>query len=162
MPEITLREITRQTVRAVCRLAVKPEQALFVAPNSQSIAEAYFAPKAWFRAVYADEELVGFVMLAVDQPRAEYFLWRLMIDARHQGRGYGRKVIELLFQQMQKWPAATTLYASYQKGRHGPEDFYRKLGFQATGQVEDGEHMIKIDLPPATSSSEPAGEQGQS
>ena len=89
-PEVSLREITADTVREVCRLRVAPGQEGFVAPVAESIAEAYFSPLAWFRAVYAGDTPVGFVMLEDDAASRQYFLWRLLIDARHQGKGYGR------------------------------------------------------------------------
>lgn len=40
---VTLREITRDTVRRICALEVAPEQRHFVAPNAVSIAEAHGA-----------------------------------------------------------------------------------------------------------------------
>jgi diamine N-acetyltransferase len=61
--EVSLQEITKETVRAICRLQVGPGQDRFVAPNAVSIAQAHFEPKAWFRAIHAGEEPVGFVML---------------------------------------------------------------------------------------------------
>ncbi len=60
---VTLREITADTVRRVSLLDVGPGQDNLVAPNAFSIAQAHFAPEAWFRAIYADEEPVGFAML---------------------------------------------------------------------------------------------------
>ena len=53
MNEVSLREVTAETVRTVCDLSVAPDQRRFVATNAQSIAEAYFSREAWFRAVYA-------------------------------------------------------------------------------------------------------------
>jgi diamine N-acetyltransferase len=53
---------------------------------AESIAEAYFSPLAWFRAVYAGDTPVGFVLLSDDPASHQYYLWRLLIDARHQGR----------------------------------------------------------------------------
>jgi diamine N-acetyltransferase len=50
---VTLRDVTADTVRAICRLQVGPGQERFVASNAVSIAQAYFEPRAWFRAVYA-------------------------------------------------------------------------------------------------------------
>ncbi len=90
---VELREVTAETVRAVCLLHVAPDQRGFVAPNAVSFAEAMFEPKAWFRAVVADDVPVGFVMLSVDEAAPEYYLWRFMIDQRYQGRGYGRAAI---------------------------------------------------------------------
>jgi diamine N-acetyltransferase len=61
--QVTLREITSDTVRAVTALSVAEPQRAFVAPNAVSLAEALFASEAWYRAIYHAEELAGFVML---------------------------------------------------------------------------------------------------
>jgi diamine N-acetyltransferase len=50
---VELREITSETVRAICELEVTPDQRSFVAPNAVSIAEAHFTPGHWMRAIYA-------------------------------------------------------------------------------------------------------------
>jgi len=49
---VSLREITSETVRAVTRLSVAESQKGFVAPNAVSLAQALFAPTAWYRAIY--------------------------------------------------------------------------------------------------------------
>ena len=101
---VTLREITGETVRAICKLSdtLPEEQTKMVAPNAVSLAEAHFAEHAWFRAIYADETPVGFVMLWDDAEKAEYYLWRLMIATEHQRKGYGRRAIELLLDYVLK------------------------------------------------------------
>jgi diamine N-acetyltransferase len=71
-----------------------------VASNAESIAEAYFSKEAWFRAVYADETPVGFVMLHDDPREHRYYLWRFMIAGGHQGKGYGRRAMELLIEHV--------------------------------------------------------------
>jgi diamine N-acetyltransferase len=73
--------VTAETVRDICNLQVLHEQKGFVAPNAVSIAQAYFEPNAWFRAIYAGEVPVGFVMLYISQEESEYFLWRYMLMA---------------------------------------------------------------------------------
>ena len=72
--KVSLREVTARTVGDICDLSVAPGQERFVAPNSVSIAEAYFCEKAWFRAIYADETPVGFLMLYDDPQKPEYYL----------------------------------------------------------------------------------------
>jgi diamine N-acetyltransferase len=61
--KVSLREVSAKTVRDICHLSIAPGQERFVAPNSVSIAEAYFCEKAWFRAIYAEETPVGLLML---------------------------------------------------------------------------------------------------
>ena len=143
---VELREVTRETVRAVCLLQVDPQQRGFVAPNAVSFAEAMFEPKAWFRAVVADDVPVGFVMLSVDEAEPRYYLWRFMIDARYQGRGYGREAIRLLADHVRTLPRATDLFVSYVPDEGGPEPFYRGLGFEPTGEIDDGEVVARLRL----------------
>jgi diamine N-acetyltransferase len=145
-PEVSLREITGDSVRAVCALDVRPQQRSYVAANAVSIAQAYFEPRAWFRAVYADETPVGFVMLHDDPEEQKYFLWRFMIDAEHQGRGYGRRALDLVVEYVRARPGAHELLSSYVPGDDGPAVFYRRYGFVETGQVEGGEVVIRLDL----------------
>lgn len=143
---VSLRAVTKETVRAICRLKVTEDQNRFVAPNAVSIAQAYFEPKAWFRAIYADETPVGFVMLYDDPDEPEYFLWRYMIDARYQRFGFGYQALEQLIAHVRTRPGAAVLYTSCVPEEGGPEPFYQKFGFQRTGDVDDGEVVLKLEL----------------
>jgi diamine N-acetyltransferase len=148
MPTVTLREVTADTVQDICRLKVSPAQEKFVAPNAVSIAEAYFAPYAWFRAIYADETPVGFVMLAIQPNDVEYpyFIWRYMIDAHHQGKGYGEAAMHQVIDFVRTQPNAQALFLSYVQAPGGPDGFYRRIGFVDTGVMLDGEHVMRLDL----------------
>ena len=146
--EVSLREITSETVVQICRLSdtLSERQQKMVAPNAISIAQAHFSDKAWFRAIYADEMAVGFIMLYDDSEKAEYFLWRLMIAGPYQGKGYGRKATELLVEYVKTRPGARELSTSYVPTEGGPEGFYRKMGFEPTGEVDDGEIVVRLTL----------------
>jgi diamine N-acetyltransferase len=143
---IELHEVTAETVRAVCLLHVAPAQRGFVAPNAVSFAEAMFEPKAWFRAVVADDIPVGFVMLSVDTVEPEYYLWRFMIDQRYQGRGYGRAAVQQVIEHVRTLPNAAELLVSWVPEAGGPEPFYRGLGFEPTGEVDEGEVVARLRL----------------
>lgn len=148
---VTLREVTKDTLRAILKLKVADHQQHFVAENAVSIAQAYFHQEnAWFRAVYADETPVGFLML-YDDPnntpdKPQYFLWRFMIDARYQGHGFGQRAIELLIEHVKTRPGATELGVSCVPGEGSPYPFYEKLGFVRTGEEHDGELVLKRKL----------------
>jgi len=146
MPEVSLREITKETVRTIIDLKVAELQNNFVAPNAVSIAQAHFEPNAWFRAIYADDEPVGFVMLYDDADKPEYYLWRLMIAADHQKKGYGRRAVELLIDYVRSRPNATELLTSFVPKDGGPEPFYRRFGFVDTGEIDNGEVVIRLEL----------------
>lgn len=141
---VSLREVTAENLRQVLRLKVKPEQENFVADNATSIAEAHFEEKAWFRVIYAGETPVGFLMLYDEPDSANYYLWRFMIDARYQGLGFGRRALELLIDHVRTRPNATELTLSYVPAEGGPRPFYAGLGFVDTGEVHDGENVMRL------------------
>jgi diamine N-acetyltransferase len=143
---VSLREINAETVTTICRLDVSEEQKHFVAPNAVSIAQAYFEPKAWFRAIYADETPVGFVMLYDDPQGPEYFLWRYMIDARYQKLGFGKRAMDLLIEHVRTRPGAREMKLSCHPGEDGPEPFYRHYGFSRTGDWMGDEAIMRIDV----------------
>lgn len=148
-PEVTLREITKANLRDILRLKVAPQQEAFVASNAVSLAEAHFEPVLpWFRAVYADDVPVGFLMLEYDPEDESYNLWRFMIDARYQGLGYGRRALALLFAHVRTLPRGDTLYTSCVPAEGGPGPFYEKSGFVYTGEEEHGERWLRRALWP--------------
>ncbi|UCE67612.1 MAG: GNAT family N-acetyltransferase [Candidatus Zixiibacteriota bacterium] len=144
--DVTLREITGDTVRTICDLKVSESQKGFVAPNAVSIAQAYFAKTAWFRAIYADDTPVGFLMLDKNTEKPEYFLWRLMIDERYQRMGFGYMAMELLIEYVRSLPGAAEFLTSCVPGDGSPERFYNKLGFTRTGEMDGGEVVMRLPL----------------
>ena len=144
--EITLKEITEESVGSVLQLEVSTDQKKFVASNAVSIAQAYFSEKAWFRAIYANDTPVGFVMLYVDEDKPEYDVWRFMVDKEHQGKGYGREAMLQVIEHVRGLPDAKELYLSYVPGDGNPAPFYRKLGFKETGEWDDDEKVMKLTL----------------
>ena len=105
-----------------------------------------FEPKAWFRAVVADDVPVGFVMLSVDTDEPEYYLWRFMIDERYQGRGVrssGHRPRRRPRPDAAEGDRAAGLWVA-EPG--GPEPFYRGLGFEPTGEVDEGEVVARLRL----------------
>lgn len=153
---VTLRPVSSDNLRDVLRLKVAPEQEKFVAPNPVSLAQAHFEKYAWYRAIYADETAVGFMMLYDAPVEPEYFLWRLMIDQRYQHMGFGRKAIALLIDYVKTRPGATELKVSHGEGEGNPGPFYASLGFEYTGDKLDDELVMRLPLQTATEAPPPA------
>lgn len=138
--EVTLRRISALTVCDVCQLSetLPDSQRAMVADNGTSIAEAHFSENAWFRAIYASETLVGFVMLHIGADWDDgiecpgHYLWRLMIAGPYQAMGFGEQAIRLLVNDLQG-RGVTELYTSYGLGEGSPKGFYDRLGFVLTG-----------------------------
>lgn len=151
-PPVRLQAITADTVRAVTRLAVAPDQQHLVAPNAVSLAQALFAPEAWYRAVCCGDELAGFVMLEdqalapVPPAQPRITLWRFMIDARWQGRGVGSAALQAVIDHVRQRGLYRRFYLSYVPAARSPERFYRAHGFLPTGEVDEGEVVMALDL----------------
>ncbi|EKF19970.1 GNAT family N-acetyltransferase [Nitratireductor pacificus] len=151
--EITLRRVTSANVSEICELSdtLSEEQRDFVADNGTSIAEGFCSESAWFRGVYADECLIGFVMLhegsdwddGIDCPGP--YLWRFMIAGPFQNRGFGKRAIEKVADRLRA-RGARELYTSFGLGAGGPQKFYEKLGFVPTGGMFDEEVEVVLAL----------------
>jgi diamine N-acetyltransferase len=145
--------VTARTVLQVCALSetLTPAQRRMVADNAVSIAQGHFSESAWMRAIYADETLVGFIMLhtgsdyddGIDCPGV--FLWRLMIAGPYQGKGYGRRAMERLLAHLRS-QGISELYTSVGLGDASPEGFYRQFGFERTGDRYDDQPELKLTL----------------
>ena len=154
MPDVTLREVTDGNREAVLALAVSGGQTAYVADVAQSLREAaeYPEAKAWYRAVHDHDVPVGFVMISdgitSDDPTllGPYYLWRLLIDHRFQGRGYGRAALDLVVEHVRTRPDARELLVSHVVGPLSPAAFYETYGFVPTGQVHEGEPVLALDL----------------
>ena len=151
---LTLREIDDANRTAVVGLKVAPGQEQFVSSVAGSLAEAeqYRHANPWYRAVYDGDEPVGFVMLSWNvQPQppeilGPWFLWKLLVDERHQGRGYGREIVSKVV-ELVRAEGATELLTSYVAEPGGPAGFYQRLGFVPTGEVDpDGEIVMRLAL----------------
>ena len=151
---VHLREITDDNREQVEALTVSEAQTDYVEGVTGSLVEAGETPDAapWFRAVYADDEPVGFVMISdgitVENPDylGPYFLWRLLIDQRHQGRGYGAAALRLVVEHVRTRPDAEVLLTSAVPGTHSPLGFYLRQGFRDTGADHQGERVLELPL----------------
>ncbi|KAK8923346.1 hypothetical protein VCV18_007409 [Metarhizium anisopliae] len=159
---LTFRKVTEDNWRAVANLSPKDGQKGNLASNVWSLCEAHYSEDAWVRAIYADETLVGMLMMAIWDPDEAYYIWRFMIDGRYQSLGYGRRGVEFAMAHIRQHnPGAKTLgvMSTPPEGKRSenplknvkPEDspykFYEKLGFKEIAPPdEDGEIMMSIDL----------------
>jgi len=156
MPSIELRKITEANRDAVVAIHGGPAEGRFVSSVADSLEEAAETPEGspWYRAVYLDGEPVGFVMLSwnvTPQPPeiiGPWFLWKLIVDERQQGRGIGRAIVDEVIGLIRA-EGATELFTSHVVGEGSPDGFYERLGFEPTGTFDpQGERILRLDLAP--------------
>ncbi|OUM45664.1 GNAT family N-acetyltransferase [Arthrobacter sedimenti] len=144
-----LESLTPENLGKAVSITLRPEQEAFVAPVVQSIAEAYVNPTAWLRLVVDGDEVLAFIMGNFDPDHEiEAFragIWRLNVAASAQGRGVGRFAVRALEEEARA-RGVKRISVLWERGEHGPEGFYLKLGFVPTGEELFGEVVSYKDL----------------
>jgi diamine N-acetyltransferase len=147
---ISLRPITDANRDAVEALAVTPAQRRFVSGVRESIREAEEEPdaQALYWAIYDQETPVGFVMIADEVGRPEYiahFLWKLLIDERYQGRGFGTATLDLIVEYFRN-RGVGEMWTSVGQGEGSPLTFYERYGFTRTGDLHGDEMLLRLEI----------------
>lgn len=151
---IHLEKVDKNNVITVIKIwdTLDSDQKLCVAHNAVSLAQAYAEQdRAWARVIYDDEEIVGFIMMAlydddipsIDQPA--YYLWRFMIGKPFQTRGYGRQVLDIIYQKCLD-DGIKYLYTSCMMHTPMPYKFYINYGFIDTGELDGEEEILKLKI----------------
>jgi diamine N-acetyltransferase len=130
MPYITLEPVTVDNWKACIALSVHESQLDFVPTNLYSIAEAQFYPEARPLAIYNESgTLIGFTLYGRDVITQKWKVFRLMIDAAHQGRGYGCEAMRQIIAEIARQPAGDEILICYHDANEAARRLYARLGF---------------------------------
>ena len=161
---IHLEKITHLNIWEILNLKVYRTQKNFVASNIESIATAYATLDSECSAfpfgIYSDDKPVGFLMVGFNEAvmydaygdikapeslKNNYSIWRLMIDKRYQGRGYGKQAIRLALEFIRTWPCGKAEYCviSYEPENTDAARLYHSFGFEENGEM-DGEEIVAL------------------
>ena len=156
---LKLEKINRNNVAEILKLEVFDNQKNFVATNNSSIIEAYIAitenNHVFTFGIYKDDTPIGFLMIGYDVNSDEegapkiakenYNIWRLMIDKKFQGKGFGKKAMNLALGFINTFPCGTAEYCwlSYESDNDVARQLYKSAGFVETGE-KDGDEIVAI------------------
>ena len=158
---IGFEKITNKNIWKVCALEPFEEQKDFVAENIQSLAEAFATRNEGHNAlplaVYHDDELIGFVMIGKGTVGNEdestlikenYCLWRLMIDKKHRGKGYGFQTLDAAVRLIRSFPfgEAKKVWLSYEPENTRARELYLRYGFRENGEMCGDEIIAVLEL----------------
>ncbi len=143
---VSLREITPENFKECVNLKVADDQKTFVAPNVMSIAQSKIYPTMNIRAVYAADEMVGFVMYGLDTDDGKYYLVRLMVDERHQGKGCGKAATLAVIEDLKQIADCGEFYLSFVPENTNAERLYKSIGFERTGEISEGEIVMRFRI----------------
>ncbi len=141
------RPVEKDHLRRLFQLKITAGQKGLVAPNEITLAQAAYEKGAYVWGLWDGDVLVGLMamihphesgeMEEGEDPDAAY-LWRLMIGAEHQGKGYGRAALDHAVQQGRDW-GLPRIALSVVQADNSALSLYEKAGFAATGRITDGE-----------------------
>lgn len=142
---ISLKSVDEDNFEDVIKLKVAKEQEIYVASNVYSIAQSKVLPECIPLAIYEEEELIGFAMYAMDREEEEYCIYRLMIDARQQSKGYGKKAMEALIKHIREDKEHHLLYISFEPENIRAKALYESLDFVPDGRMIENEVIYKLN-----------------
>lgn len=144
---VSLKIVDENNFRTIVGMKLNEEQSKYVASNMYSLAQAWlYHEVAKPYAIYNDEEVIGFMMLDWDEKKRECSIWRFMIATDQQGKGYGRKALEYALNIIKEAEKFDYVFLDYVPGNVVGKHLYESMGFKETGEIDEGEIVMKLDL----------------
>lgn len=144
---IALKNIDQHNWEESINLRPSEEQSKFIASNLYSIAEVQFLQGVVALAIYEDEQMIGFTMYGLDADDGNYWIYRFMIDEKHQSRGYGKQALLLLMEELRSREDRTeVVFISYNPENERAKHLYASIGFVEQGLADWGEMMAKYQF----------------
>ncbi|WP_201715820.1 GNAT family N-acetyltransferase [Rossellomorea arthrocnemi] len=128
--KVVIAELNEENWYECCQLELSLEQQEFIEPNAISIAQSKFEPTLKPFAIYFEDKVVGFLMYnSVPEELDGYWVYRIMVDKRYQGKGIGKAATEQMITQMVKTLDINRIVVGYHPENHGAHYLYASLGF---------------------------------
>ena len=140
---VELRPITEDNFIDAFHLILAPGQEAFVSHPIRSLAQAYvYRNQCQPFGIYAEEKMVGYVMVIYDYDIPEYDIWHMMIDESVQGKGYGSEALVRVIDYIRTKPFGDSGRVALTCNKNNPiaRKLYECKGFIATG-VEDEDEI---------------------
>ena len=115
----------------------------------RSLAQAYvYRTQCQPFGIYADGEMVGYVMVIYDYDIPEYDIWHMMIDESRQGRGFGGEALEKVLEYIKTKPFGDCgrVALTCNKDNKKAIGLYERKGFAFTGTEYDEEIEMALKL----------------
>ncbi len=146
---VTLKPICEDNFLDAFHLKLAPGQEDFVSHPIRSLAQAYvYREQCQPFGIYAEEKMVGYVMVVYDYDIPEYDIWHMMIDESMQGRGYGTAALDRVIDYIRTKPFGDSGRVALTCSKKNPvaKRMYESKGFLATGIEDEDEIELVLTL----------------
>lgn len=137
---IRLEEVNEENWRLPLKVAENQTAYVPVPTVILARAYAYRRSRSMAYVIYSDEAPVGMVMYHDCAAMDAYILSELFIDARYQGRGYGKAAVRCVLDMMRRDGRYRKVCLCYIEGNTAARALYQSFGFVETDR--DGDEII--------------------
>ncbi|SFK16778.1 diamine N-acetyltransferase [Marinilactibacillus piezotolerans] len=151
MEGLNIRPVTEDNWRAIVELKPLTDQKKYITSNAESLLESFYETRYNWSVfgLFKEEYPIGFTMIGAFNAEKEYiWLDRFMIDGQFQGKGYGKKFLQLIVDYIQlKWQVKD-IVLSIVKENNQAKKLYETIGFIDTGRIdeENGELVMVLNV----------------
>lgn len=144
-----LRAITEENFIAAFNLRLAPGQEEYVSHPIRSLAQAYvYRNQCQPFGIYAEDKMIGYVMVIYDYDIPEYDIWHMMIDESMQRQGYGGEALDRVIEYIRTKPFGDSdrVALTCNKGNPIARRLYENKGFSATGVEDEDEIELVLEV----------------
>ena len=146
---IELKAITEDNFIDAFHLRLAPGQEKYVSHPIRSLAQAYvYRDQCQPFGIYAEEKMVGYVMVIYDYDVPEYDIWHMMIDEADQGHGYGGEALDRVIEYIRTKPFGDSNRVALTCNKENPiaRKLYESKGFSPTGNEDEDEIELAMTV----------------
>lgn len=145
---VVLKLVDESCFEEVIGLEVEVSDKNFVASNLRSLAEAWLYREnedVFPYAILTSEHVVGFALLEKDKEEQHFLVWRLMIDKKFQGQGFGKSALKSIIKMASDEAVYPYVQVDYVKENHRMERLLKSLGFEQIGS-DSRENFTRLSI----------------
>lgn len=136
---IYFKDITADNWKECINLELFSDEKEFIHPNMYSIAEAQFYPKAISKAIYDDDQMIGYAMFGEDEDNANlFYIDRLMISKGYRNKGYAFSALKLIVREAMNRSFSLLATSTHPENRK-MQNLLTKIGFYTKNEIDNGE-----------------------
>lgn len=146
---LRLKKVCDENYKEVLNLHVAKGQEGYIETTRECLQEAEELSLWRPVGIYDEDRLVGFSMYGLfeyEGNKGRVWLDRFMIDEAYQGKGYGKKSLDLLICQLDKEYDYDEIFLSIYEDNVNAIKLYESVGFKFNGELDTkGEKVMVLD-----------------
>ena len=143
---IMLEELNVDNWLKVMELTVSEEQkVIFPISNVYWVGISRYEEKTTLYAIKNDELYVGMVGIGYDEDGVSGYINPMMIDEKHQGKGYSKEAMLLSIEKLKSEYKVSEIHLGHRKNNMKAGKLYESLGFIIIDE-DEMDYFRKLDL----------------